>query len=322
MNGADLWTIDDIEEPISGCDEEQCSITDAKRSEIKRQSDLLRTQLHTTPITYDYSLLSSKFVDGSSELYRQNSTNLEYHLVKYNTYRGVRHSTYQAYLKPAFDRPNLKIVLSTRVHRILFKQRNAIGVLATADSLNQPPHKIHAAREVILSAGAFHTPQILKLSGVGPVKELKRYDIGVVHNSQMVGRNLYDHLSMPIYVSVNESMSVTRSKVLNVLEIFGYLLHGGGIFSNFGVIGYLTDPENDHGTGIFGVGTIDERLLRKIVNYDGDVCFDTFILCLVILCYQNNNLILFDCRYFARISHFTMTVNRKDLYCSIRVTSH
>lgn len=276
-NGADLWTIDDEYDDIyekntpNKCNEDSCSINDAIKPEFHKENNLLRTQLHTTPITYDYSLLSSTFVDGSFELYQNNPSNLEYHLVKYNTYNGVRHSVYHAYLKPAFGRANLKIVLNTRVHRILFRQRNAIGILATEDNLKQAPHKIHAAREVILSAGAFHTPQILKLSGVGPLKELKRYDIAAVHNSPMIGRNLYDHISMPIYVSVNESMSVTRSKVLNVLEIFNYLLHGTGIFSNFGVIGYLTDRENNHGTGIFGVGTIDERLLRKIVNYDGDV---------------------------------------------------
>lgn len=285
-NGADLWTIDDEEEIDEkrsnyGCNEQFCSINDAKKVETRKEANLLRTQLPTTPITYDYSLLSSKFVDGSFELYQKNSSNLDYHLVKYNTYHGVRHSTYQSYLKPAFGRPNLKIVLSTRVHRILFKQRNAIGVLAAEDYLMRTPQKIHAAREVILSAGAFHTPQILKLSGIGPIKELKRYDISVVQNAPMVGRNLYDHLSMPIYVSVSETMSVTRSKVLNIFEMFNYLLHGTGIFSNFGVIGYLTDRDNDHGTGIFGVGTIDERLLQKIVNYDGDVCFTfqyTFLL--------------------------------------------
>lgn len=274
-NGADLWTIDDedefMNEGTNECNMDSCTSSDTKSHLIERPS-LLRTELRTTPITYDYSMLSAKFVDASAELYRQNSSRLEYHLVKYNTRKGLRHSSYQTYLKPAFSRPNLKVVLSTRVHRILIKQKSAIGVLVSEDNFRREPQQIFAAREIILSAGAFHTPQILKLSGIGPSKELKRFEIKVVHNSPLVGRNLYDHISMPIYVSVNEPMSVTRSKVLNVFEILNYFLHGTGLFSNFGVIGYLNDIEQHHGTGIFGVGTIDERLLRKIVNYDKDVC--------------------------------------------------
>lgn len=276
-NGAELW---DFEESPSekyfteSCNKDSCSIKDQKESELAT-NNLLPTFLRTTPITYDYSLLSSAFIDGSIELHRKNISNLEYNLAKYNTYRGLRYSAYHSYLKPVLHRKNLKIVLSTKVHKILFKNKNAIGVSATG-MYSFGIQKVFASREVILSAGAFHTPQILKLSGVGPAKELKRFDIGVLHNSPMVGRNLYDHLSMPIYVSVSEKMSVTRSKVLNVLEVLRYLFYGDGIFSNFGVIGYLNDRDDVHGTGIFGVGTISEKLLRKIVNYDKEVDIFSF----------------------------------------------
>lgn len=73
---------------------------------------------------------------------------------------------------------------------------------------------------------------------------------------------------MPIYVSVEEKMSITRDKILSVTEILKYLISGRGIFSNFGVIGYLSDTDNDHGTGIFGVGSIDEAYLGSISNAD------------------------------------------------------
>lgn len=277
-HGAELWDFEETpgeKYSSDNCNADSCSINDQREPE-SAQTTLLRTFLRTTPITYDYSPLSSTFVDGSIELRRKNSSSLEYNLVKYNTYRGLRHSAYHAYLKPAFGRENLNVVLSTRVQRVLFKNKNAIGILATESYASSAAQKIFASREVILAAGAFHTPQILKLSGVGPARELKRFDIGVVHNSPMVGKNLYDHMSMPIYVSVSEKMSVTRSKVLNAWEVLKYLLHGDGLFSNFGVIGYLNDRNNDHGTGIFGVGTIEEKL-RKIVNYDKEVYIFEFI---------------------------------------------
>lgn len=190
-HGAELWDFDDVPHNIyttSDCNEDSCSIVDQKKHSYVPQSTLLNTFLRTTSIPYDYSLLSSKFIDGSDELNRKNVSSLEYHLAKYNTDGGIRHSVYHAYLKPVFNRQNLKIVLNTRVHRVFFNKKTAVGVMASQDFSKNPPKRIYAAREVILAAGAFHTPQILKLSGVGPVKELKRFDINLVHNSPMIGR--------------------------------------------------------------------------------------------------------------------------------------
>lgn len=291
-HGAELWDFDDTPHDIytkNDCNEDSCSIDgadQAKGAEMP-ETTLLRTFLRTTSISYDYSLLSSTFVDGSDELRRNHTSSLEYNLAKYNTDKGLRHSSYHAYLKPAFSRSNLKIVLSTRVHRVLFNKKTAVGVLATEDYFRSAPQKIYAAKEVILAAGAFHTPQILKLSGIGPVRELKRFDIKLVHNSPMVGRNLYDHMSMPIYVSVDEKMSITRDKVLNVKEMLKYLFSGHGIFGNFGVIGYLRDTDNDHGTGIFGVGSIDEAFLGKVSNTEKEVFL--YVILFYLFTFQKNS---------------------------------
>lgn len=245
--------------------EDVCSSgVDQGRSHLKK--------LPTTPITYDYSVLSSKFVEASVEALKTTSKKLNFYLTKYNTYKGLRYTTYHSYLKPAFSRTNLKVLLNTRVHRIVFdKKKMATGVMVSDDNFRQEEQFIPVKNEIILSAGTFHSPQLLKLSGIGPKKELERFKIKTKHNSPQVGRNLYDHLMMPLYVTVNETMSITRAKVLSVLEIMNYMLHGEGIFSNFGVIGYLVDGTKQFSTGLFGVGSIDERVLRKIVNYEKEV---------------------------------------------------
>lgn len=317
-NGADLWTINDEEDLPNVVDAENkctsehtCSISDKTTTNLNSQN-LFRTKLRTTPITYDYSPLASTFIDASTELYRQNLSSYNYYLAKYNTQKGLRHSAYHAYLQPAFRRENLKILISTRVHRIILKQKNAIGVWITEDSFQRAPLKIHAAREVIVSAGAYHTPQILKLSGIGPSKELKRFGIKVLHDSPMVGQNLHDHLSMPLYVTISEPISVTRSNVLNIWEVLNYFLHGTGLFSNFGVLGYLNDRQGEFGTGIFGVGSIDERLLRRIVNTDRDVCVSS--LSSIQFISKTSLNICLNFRFFGRIFHFTMTLNRTDLF--------
>lgn len=227
----------------------------------------MQTNLHTTPLTYDYSKLSSAFVDASVDL-QKSHPNLDHYLAKYNTLKGLRHTTYHSYLKPVFGRKNLKILLNTRVHRIEFDKRAARAVFVSEDNFRRPPEKIYAKHEIILSAGAFHSPQLLKLSGIGPADELNRFRIKVVHDSPLVGQNLYDHLNLPLYVTVNDSVSITRDKVLNVRELLNYFLHGQGIFANFGVIGYLNAVHDYHGIGVFGVGSIDERILKKIVNYE------------------------------------------------------
>lgn len=231
-----------------------------------------RTKLHVTPLPYDYSALSSAFVDGSLQLARRNNR-LEHYLVKYNTRNGLRHTTYHSYLRPTFDRKNLKILLDSRVHRVeIDDSLNARGIRVTEDNFKYAPRTIHARREILLCAGAFHTPQLLKLSGIGPGAELQRHKIRIVHESPSVGANLYDHMSLPLYVTINASASVTRDKVLSAREVLNYLLDGSGILANFGVIGYLNGGHNaHHGIGLFGVGTIDERVLNKIVNYHKEV---------------------------------------------------
>lgn len=230
----------------------------------------IKTNLSTTSIPYGYSILSKSLVDGSVELRNSNHSHLEYELAKYNVRNGLRHSTFHSYLRPCLGRSNLKILLNTRVHRVRFVNKEAVGVVITDDDFEQPPGFIHA-NEIILAAGSFHTPQILKLSGIGPEKELNRFKIPVAANSPMVGRNLYDHISLPLYVTVNASASITRGKVLNSRELLNYMLHGQGVLANFGVIGYVGETELHHNVGIFGVGSIDERMLRKITNTENEV---------------------------------------------------
>ncbi|WP_412023668.1 GMC family oxidoreductase [Burkholderia cepacia] len=109
---------------------------------------------------------------------------------------GIRHGTGRAYLRPAMKRRNLTVWADTRVLRVVFDGHRAVGVRcrnATAD------FTIGARREVILCAGAFQSPQLLMLSGVGPADELQRHGIDTVAGLDGVGRNLRDHVD---YVSL------------------------------------------------------------------------------------------------------------------------
>ena len=106
---------------------------------------------------------------------------------------GERCSAAKAYITPHLDRPNLR--LGTRVHvtRILIENRRAVGVEYLLDGALR---QVHAQREVLLSAGALQSPQLLMLSGIGPGAHLREMGIGVLHDLPGVGQHLHDHIDV------------------------------------------------------------------------------------------------------------------------------
>jgi choline dehydrogenase len=103
---------------------------------------------------------------------------------------GRRHSTVRAFLDPVKNRPNLKVETDALVTRLLIEDGRAIGVEFKRGG---KVHQIRARREVIVSAGAINSPQILMLSGIGPAQHLRDMGIDVVRDLPGVGQNLQDH---------------------------------------------------------------------------------------------------------------------------------
>ena len=103
---------------------------------------------------------------------------------------GERHSTAKAYLTPHLSRPNLQVITGARATRILFDGKRAVGVEYRQGGALQ---QVRAAREVLLSAGALLSPQLLMLSGVGPAAHLQQHGIPVLHDLPGVGQHLHDH---------------------------------------------------------------------------------------------------------------------------------
>jgi choline dehydrogenase len=195
-----------------------------------------------------------------------------YKLAEFTIKNGVRWSAYHEFLRPAGKKnKNLKILKATRVHKVLFDDsKRATHVLVSADSDLGKVTKISARREIILSAGAIQTPQILKLSGIGATEELAKLNIKTVHDSPKVGTNYFDHMSLPLFVSLDQPASVTKAKVLTVGALTDYLLHGSGVMGNPGVVGVGSAQNDTYGVIMFGLGTVDEDLFRGIANYRKD----------------------------------------------------
>jgi choline dehydrogenase len=121
---------------------------------------------------------------------------------------GRRSSAANAYLRPAMTRSNLKVITHALVSRILFDGRRAIGVeYLRGGSM----HRVDANVEVILCGGPINSPQLLKLSGVGPGAELNDKQIPLVHELAGVGENLQDHVEFYFQVASKEPVTLYSS---------------------------------------------------------------------------------------------------------------
>lgn len=109
---------------------------------------------------------------------------------------GERCSTAAAYLHPVIDRPNLEVVTGACAEKILFDGLRVTGIRYRK---GRDTVDVHAAREVVLAAGAFVSPQLLMLSGIGPAADLQKLGIDPLVNSPDVGRNLQDHLDFTLW---------------------------------------------------------------------------------------------------------------------------
>lgn len=117
---------------------------------------------------------------------------------------GRRCSTSVAYLRPALNRPNLRLETGALAQRVLIDRGRAVGVEYTQSGQTRTAH---ATREVILSGGAINTPQLLMLSGIGPADQLRSHGIRVVLDQPQVGGNLQDHLDLGMSFQCAEPVS-------------------------------------------------------------------------------------------------------------------
>ena len=178
------------------------------------------------------------FVEAASKLYKYNDdyngADQEGVGVYQTTQKnGKRWSASTAYLHPVLDRPNLKIFTETTIDRVVFDGNKADTIECLDKTKN--PFSLKINKEVILSSGAFGSPQILLRSGIGPADELKKHGIDSVLNIPGVGKNLQDHID---YISVfkHKSSDLIGFSLKSIfyrfpLEILRYVFFKTGQFT-------------------------------------------------------------------------------------------
>src|ERR1700722_18614485 len=153
---------------------------------------------------------------------------------------GRRCSAANAYLKPALNRPNLKVLTHALATRIVFDDRRACALEYRRGDAS---HRVEIGKELILSGGPINSPQLLKLSGVGPSAELQALGIPVVRDLPGVGENLQDHLEFYFQVACKEPITLYSSLGLWSRTLIGarWLLRkdGLGATNHFETCGFI-----------------------------------------------------------------------------------
>jgi len=181
---------------------------------------------------------------------------------------GVRASTARAYLKPASKRPNLTVFKNTLTHRVIFDGKKATGIEVTHKGKRR---KIMAAGEVILSAGAIGSPQLLQLSGVGPEAVLKQAGVTPHHALAGVGENLTDHLEVFFQYKCTKPITLNGKLGLFSKGLIGlrWLLfrNGLGATNHFESCGFIRSSEGKPWPDV------QYHFLPGAISYDGNTAF-------------------------------------------------
>lgn len=146
---------------------------------------------------------------------------------------GQRHSAAAAYLTPVMNRPNLTVITGATTAKVVFEGKKAVGVEYLIKGLR---HSATAETEVILSGGAFGSPQLLLLSGVGPKAKLDEHGIEQVHELPGVGENLQEHVDV-VRVwkdKTNSAIAMFRPKGIWHLakDAVNYVIHRRGFLAS------------------------------------------------------------------------------------------
>jgi choline dehydrogenase len=179
-------------------------------------------------------------------------------------FRGRRWSAANAYLRPAMRRQNVFVATGAAVSRVAFEGRRAVGVRYR---VGRREIAATARREVILAGGAINSPQLLKLSGVGPAAELRTLGIDVVHDLPGVGENLQDHLEFYFQVAVTQPITLFSAQSLLRKGLIGarWLLRrdGLGATNHFESCGFIRSRAGVR------YPDIQYHFLPLAVSYDG-----------------------------------------------------
>lgn len=225
------------------------------RAEDNRNPQLYSSAYHRTGGFLTVS--EPRYQTSMHPIYLQAAQEAGYNILDYNgaeqagfntaqfTIRdGSRCSAGRGYLRPIRAKTNLNIALNSMASKILFNGNAAYGIEYIRQNKT---YTVTARKEVIISCGAINTPQLLMLSGIGPQNILSKFNIPVVQNLP-VGRNLQDHVGVPLIFKVEGVQTLTTPMYNNIGSVLEYAENQTGpLTSPYGyeVMGFLNSNSSN-----------------------------------------------------------------------------
>ncbi|KAL1453730.1 hypothetical protein WDU94_010046, partial [Cyamophila willieti] len=252
-----------------------------KKSEDIDIPELKRSEFHGVggPLNIDYPPFTSKlveaFLESAQEVglnltdYNHPDRNLGFSRIQATIQFGRRHSASQAFLVPIAERVNFHIMKKAHVTKILIepKTKRAFGVEFMKDNKKRV---VYAKKEVILSSGAFFSPHLLMLSGVGPRDQLEKFNIPVLADLQ-VGKNLQEHPAFAsLAFTVNREVGLVSGRLIGDLgrEMFkSFTNQGWSTTLGCEGLGYVRTKYNNYPPGVPDIEYI--FVPASIVNEEG-----------------------------------------------------
>ncbi len=189
-----------------------------------------------------------------------------------NNVNGIRINTALAYLDPLGSRPNLTVQGDALVLRVLLEAGRAIGVEAV---IGNQVRTVYAG-EVVVSAGAVRSPQLLLLSGIGPPDELQQVGVPVIHELPLVGREFTDHCSVVLRFRVKKRSNLVPDPTRSAWAHFGlhYTSTGSDTYSDMAMLQSAIPINNTmlHGVSLVGrarmlQSAVGKMSLPKLVDH-------------------------------------------------------
>lgn len=185
-------------------------------------------------------------------------------------WEGERASTAKMFLKPIKNRKNLFVVKKALVQKLIIEGDKVVGV---EFKRNNETHVVSATKEVVVSAGAINSPQLLMLSGIGPKEHLAEHGIDSVKDLPGVGGNLQDHMVFfGGLISIEKGTSEPITNLQKMDAIYEFLTRGTGFFAGIGmtdIIGFV-NTKND--------SEVPDIQFHNIISHVNDTYFFNEIL--------------------------------------------
>ncbi|KAJ3664205.1 hypothetical protein Zmor_008393 [Zophobas morio] len=219
------------------------------------------------------SELVRRFVEAGQELglsridYNANVESFGISPIQANVERGRRHTVARAFLHPVRQRPNLHILTSAFVTKVLIDP-NTKSVYGVEYERGGRVYKVKASKEVILSAGTFNSAQLLMLAGIGPKEHLQELGIPLLQDLP-VGRNLHDHLTFPgLSFLINRELSLSAYLLLNYTSFYDFFVNGKGPYTSLGGVEGIAYIKTELSQDIQDIPDIELLFMDGSLNTD------------------------------------------------------